>query len=131
MISVNIGYSGPLKVTAFWKKFCDPKTFVSDVSDNNESLESNLIVDVENWQKFDSSNIFMNGFIAAIYRDLTWRHCLGRSWFKCNKLGLALSVTLKFNDSLTIVLNVKARKLWGLHFAFEELPKFREISVGE
>ena len=120
-----------LKVTAFRKKTCDLKTFVSGISDNNESLESSFIVDVENWQKFDNSNIFMNGFIAAIYKDLTWSRFGGRSWFKCNNIGLVLSVTLKFDDTVTIVLNVKVRKLWGLHFAFEELPKFREISVGE
>ena len=120
-----------LKVTTFWKNVWDLKTFVSDINDNNESLESNFMVDVENWQKFDNSNIFMNGFIAVIYRDLTWRHFLGKSWFKCNKLGLVPSVTLKFNDSVTIVLNMKARKLWGLHFAFEGLPKVRDISVGE
>ena len=105
-------------------KKSDIKTFVSDISNNNKSLESNFVVDVENWQKLDNSNIFINGFIVTIYKDLS------RSWFKCNNIGLALSVTLKFNDSVTIVLNVKARKLWGLYFALEELAKFREKLVG-
>ena len=82
------------------------------------------MVDVENWQKLDNSNIFINGFIVAIYKDLS------RSWFKCSNIGLVLSVTLKFNDIVTIVLNVKARKLWGLYSAFEELPKFREKLIG-
>ena len=112
-----------LKATAFWKKVCDLKTFVPDISNNNAPLELNFIVDVEIWQKFDNSNIFMNGFIVAIHKDLTWRHFLERSWFKCNNIGLVVGVTLKVNRSVTIVLNVKARKLWGLNFAFGELPK--------
>lgn len=80
------------------------------------------MVDVENWQKLDNSNIFINGFTVAIYKDLS------RSWFKCSNIGLVLSVTLKFNDIVTIVLNVKARR--GLYFAFAELPKFREKLIG-
>ena len=53
---------------------------------------------------------------------------MSRSWFKCSNIGLVLSVTLKFNDIVTIVLNVKARR--GLYFAFAELPKFREKLIG-
>ena len=45
----------------------------------------------------------------------------GRSWFKFNKLGLALGTNLKFYNIVAKGLKLKVRKFWGL------VPTFIEV----
>ena len=45
--------------------------------------------------------------------DLKKHFFEGRSWFKLNILGLALSMALKFYTSVTKELKLKVRKVWG------------------
>ena len=53
---------------------------------------------------------------TQFYKDLTRKTNFfeGCYWFKFNKLGLALAMTLKFYTSVEKGLKLKVRKFWGL-----------------
>ena len=54
-----------LKINVFWKKADDLVVFVSDVSNETLSYDSNYIVDVVMWPKFGNSSISMREVIIA------------------------------------------------------------------
>ena len=58
------------------------------------------------------------------YRDLTRKTTFfdGWSWFKFNKLGLALFTNLKFYTSVAKGLKLKVIKIWGL------IPTFVDVT---
>ena len=82
---------GLFKVKVFWNKGYYVIYSVYDVTNKILSNDSNYIVDVVTWPKFE-----------------------GWSWFKFNNLGLGLGTNLKFYTSLSKGLKLKVRKFWGL-----------------
>ena len=57
MMSGKMATPGLLKITVFWNKAYDVIISVHDVTNKNLSRDSNYIVDVVMWPKFDNSNI--------------------------------------------------------------------------
>ena len=76
------------------------------------------------WPKFDNSSIFVREvIITSIFNDLTRKTAFfeGCSWFKFNKLRLALDMALKFYTSVAKGLKLKVRKIC------RKIPTFVEV----
>ena len=57
MMSAKMATPGLRKIKVFWKKGYDVIIFVNDVTNKTLSRDSNYIVDVVMWPKFDNSSI--------------------------------------------------------------------------
>ena len=73
------------------------------------SRDPYYVVDVFMWPKFGDCSISMS--VVE-----------GWSWFRFNKLGLALGTNLKFYTSVTKELKLKVRMFWKL------IPVFVEVT---
>ena len=96
-----------LKINVFWKKADDLVVFVSDVSNETLSYDSNYIVDVVMWPKFGNIsrreaiiNSMLQGFDQKNHVFEEW------SWFRFNNLGLRLAMALKW-------VKIKSQKILG------------------
>ena len=65
MISAKMTTPDLRKTKVFWKGDYDAIISVNDVTNKILSLESNYIVDVVTWPKFDNSSIFMREVIIT------------------------------------------------------------------
>ena len=66
MISVKMATSGLLKITLFWNKSYDVIISINDVTKQILSRDSNYIVDVFIWPKFNNSSIGMRDVITTL-----------------------------------------------------------------
>ena len=51
----------------------------------------------------------------------------GWSWFKLNKLGLALLIAWKFYTSVEKALKIKGKMFWGLICTFPEVTGEKQV----
>ena len=86
------------------------------------SCDSNHIVDMAMWPKFDNSSISIREVIVT-YKDLTWKTIFfGRwFWFMFNNLRLVVGMALNFYSSVAKGLELKFRMFWGLVLLLEKL----------
>ena len=63
MMSAKMATPGLCKIKVFWKKVYDVIMFVNDITNKILSRDSNYIVDVVTWPKFDNSSISMREVI--------------------------------------------------------------------
>ena len=96
---------------------------VQDTTKSILSCDSNHIVKVAMWPKFDNSSITMREVIITLILqrfDLKKWIFEGCFWFKFNYLGLALGMAFKFYTAVTKELRV--RKFRGL------IPTFGQVT---
>ena len=65
MMSAKMATPGLRKIKVFWKKGYDVIISVNDVTNKTLSRDSNYIVDVVMWPKFDNSRISMREVIIT------------------------------------------------------------------
>ena len=123
MISVKVATPGLLKI--FWSKGYDVIIHIDDVTSKIWSRDSNYILDVSMWPKFDNSSIFMREVITtSVLSGFDQKNRIFErwSWLKFSNLKLALGTNLKFYTSVVKRLKLKVRKVWG------PIPTFVEVT---
>ena len=114
MMSAKMVTPGFLKIGIFWTKDYNVIIFVHDVTNKYCSCDSNYIIVVVMRPKFGNCSISM--------RKVIWlQFYKGWSWFKFNKLGLALGTNFKFYTSVAKVLKLKVRMVLRLNSTFVEV----------
>ena len=119
MMSAKLATLGLLKIKIFWNECYDFKISVYDVTNKILLRESNHIVDVITWPKFDNSSISMWEVLKGF--DLTKKLTFlmdrfGSSWIIWDWL-----ITLKLYTSVANWLKLKVRKLFGIILTFVEI----------
>ena len=97
------------------------------------SRDSNYIVDVVKWPKFDNCSISIWEFIiTSILKgfDLKNRFFSGDVLIKFNNFGLALCMIFKFYSSLTKAIKLQVKKFWRLILAFVEVTGEKMVGGG-
>ena len=91
------------KNKVFWNKCKDVLIFVHGVINQTFSEDSNYVIVLAMWPKFDNSSISMREvFITSILQIFDqkiffFEQC---SWFKFNNFSLALGTTLKLYNNV-------------------------------
>ena len=113
-MSAKLVTPGLLRIKIFRNKSYDVIIPDYDITKKLLSCESNYIVNVVMWPKFDNSSISMR---QVIIRQILWGFDQkttfffeGWSWFKFNNLGVALGMALKFYTRVVQGLKLKIRK---------------------
>ena len=86
MISAKMPTLGLLKIKVFWNKDYDVIIYVHDVTSKILSRDSNHIVDVVMWPKFDNYSISMREVIKISYKDFTRKPLFLRSGLCSNSV---------------------------------------------
>ena len=96
------------------KQCSDVIIYIHDATNEILSSSSNYIADIVMWPNFGHSSIFMREVIISqiIYEFVQKTDFEGWSWFKFNRLGLALGTALKFYSSVAKGLKLKVKRCW-------------------
>ena len=65
MMSAKLATPGLVKITVFWNKGYDVIIYIDDATNKVLSCDSNYIVDVFMWPKFDNCSISMREVITT------------------------------------------------------------------
>ena len=105
MMSAKMVTIGLLKIKIFWNKGYDVIISFHDITNRVLSSDSNYIVDVIMWPKFDNSSISMG---EVIITPILWgflqqktNFLEGWFWLQLSNLGLVLVMSWKFYTSVT------------------------------
>ena len=116
MMSAKMASLGLLKMRGFWNKGYDVIIFAHGVTNKFLLHDSNYIIDVVMWAKFDNCIIPMRKVIITSiwYRfDQKNRFFEEWSWFKFNNFGLALGTNFIFYTSVAKRVKSKIQKVLG------------------
>ena len=135
MMSAKMVTLGLLKIKVFWSKVYDVIIFFHDITNRVLSRDSNYIVDVVMWPKFDNSSISIREVITTtILWGFDQQKTIffeGWSWLQLNNLRLVLDMSWKFYTSVAKELTLELKKCLGLIPAFLEVTGELGLSFSE
>ena len=135
MMSAKMVILGLLKIKVFWSKGYGVIISFHDIINKVLSSDSNYIVDVVMWPKFDNPSISIR---EVIITPIFWgfdqqkkNFFEGWSWLQLNNLGLVLGMSWKCYTSVAKGLKLELKKCLGPILTFVEVTGELGLSFSE